>query len=210
MWEKHKTFWSQKLFAYNALIGIVFLAVALIANHYANSYATAQASNNVTDIFLNNLPVVDVRLIFSEGAMLFLLFLAAVLLYEPRYLSFTLKSLAVFVLIRSFFLILTNLAPPADQILVSPTDFISSFSSGGDFFFSAHTGLPFLLAFIFWDKKLLRCIFFISSVVGGAIVLLGHLHYSIDVFSAFFISFAVFHVCKNLFPKDYKLTINQA
>ena len=210
MWEKHKTFWSQKSFAYNVLIGIVFLSVALIANRYANSYAAAQASNNVTDIFLNNLPVVDVRLIFSEGAMLFLLFLAAVLLYEPKYISFTLKSLAVFVLIRSFFLILTNLAPPADQILVSPTDFISSFSSGGDFFFSAHTGLPFLLAFIFWDKKLLRCIFFISSVVGGAIVLLGHLHYSIDVFSAFFISFAVFHVCKNLFPKDYKLTINQA
>lgn len=205
MWQKHKVFWLQKLFVYNVLMGTVFLAVAFVVNHFANSYTTAHASNYVTDIFLDNLPVMDVHLIFSEGAILFVLILTAILLYEPKYIPFALKSVAVFVLVRSFFLILTHLAPPVHEIYINPTDYIARISSGDDLFFSAHTGLPFLLAFIFWNQKRQRYFFFICSVIGGAVVLLGHLHYSIDVFSALFISFGIFHICKNLFSKDYKL-----
>jgi hypothetical protein len=205
MWQKHKAFWLQKSFVNNVLIGIIFLVVAFFANYYANSYTTAHASNYVTDILLDNLPVVDVHLIFSEGAIVFILALIAILLYEPKYLPFALKSIAVFVLVRSFFLILTHLAPPFHQIYINPADYISRLSSGQDLFFSAHTGLPFLMAFVFWKQKRIRYFFFICSFIGGASVLLGHLHYSIDVFSALFISFGIFHICKNLFPKDYKL-----
>lgn len=207
MWEKHKFYWLQKSFIYNVLVGVIFLIVALFINQYANSYTMAHASNYVTDILLDNLPSVDVHLVFSEGAVIFMLILAATLFYEPKYIPFTFKSIAIFILVRSLFMALTHLAPPLNEIYIDPTDYISRFSSGNDLFFSGHTGLPFLMAFIFWNKKYLRYFFFFCSVVGGVAVILGHLHYSIDVFSALFISFGIFHICKKLFSKDFRLAV---
>jgi hypothetical protein len=180
--------------------------IAIFINQYANSYISAHASNYVTDIILDNIPIIDVHLIFSEGAILFVLALIAILSYEPKHIPFALKSIAVFILIRSGFLILTHLAPPLNEIYINPADYISQISSGNDLFFSAHTGLPFLMAFIFWEQPKLRYFFFICSAIGGLAVLLGHLHYSIDVFSATFISFGIYHICKNIFPTDFKLT----
>lgn len=205
MWQRHKLFWFQKVYIYNVLMGLVFLAVAFFVSHYANNYTTSHASNYVTDIILDNIPVVDVHLIFSEGAILFILILSTILLYEPKYIPFALKSIAVFILIRSFFVVLTHLAPPFQQIHINPSDYIVRLDSAEDLFFSGHTGLPFLMALVFWDQKWMRYFFFLCSAIGGTAVLLGHLHYSIDVFSALFISFGIFHICKHLFAKDFRL-----
>jgi len=65
--------------------------------------------------------------------------------------------------------------------------------------------LPFLLALIFWDEKYLRYFFIVSSIFFGAIVLLGHYHYSIDVAAAFFITYTIYHIAKKLFPRDFEL-----
>jgi membrane-associated phospholipid phosphatase len=86
------------------------------------------------------------------------------------------------------------------------SDFIvGKFSFGADLFFSGHTGLPFLMALIFWKNKLLRYSFLFLSVFFGLIVLLGHIHYSIDVLSAFFITYTIWHVSEKLFPKDLQI-----
>lgn len=205
MFKDHKFHWQQKSFINNVILSLIFLIIAFFINQYANSYIAGNASNYVTDIILDNIPAVDVHLIFSEGAILFILFLIFTLSREPKYIPFALKSIAVFILIRSFFIVLTHLAPPLGEIYINPSDYVSQLSSGNDLFFSGHTGLPFLLAFIFWDKKLLRNTFFICSAIGGVAVLLGHLHYSIDVFSAVFIAFGIFHISKNIFPTDFNL-----
>ncbi len=55
---------------------------------------------------------------------------------------------------------------------------------------------------------MLRWFFLIATVIGAATVLLGKLHYSIDVFSAFFITFTIFAIAKKIFRKDYELGIN--
>ena len=202
-WQAGLVYWRQKPFIIEALSGLGLLVLAVILNQFANFYIASFAGTYVTDIFLDNLPIIDVHLIFSEGAVLFTFVLAAILLYRPQFIPFSLKCIALFVAVRSFFLVLTHLAPPPSQIYIDPTDFVNLLSSGRDLFFSAHTGLPFMFAFIYWNQRGLRYFFFICAVVGGATVLLGHLHYSIDVFSALFISFGVYHLCKNLFPKDY-------
>jgi hypothetical protein len=207
---KHKYFWLQKSFLFNALLGILLLVGSLYVNSFAQTYTATHASNYVTDILLDNLPTVDVHLIFSEGAMLFLFILAAILILEPKYIPFSLKCIALFFVIRSFFLILTHLAPPLHEVYIDPTDWIQRLSSGKDQFFSAHTGLPFLMSIIFWKEKFFRYFFMACTVVGGVAVILGHLHYSIDVFSALFISFGIFHIAKLFFAKDYRLTTTAA
>jgi membrane-associated phospholipid phosphatase len=62
-----------------------------------------------------------------------------------------------------------------------------------------------LMAFIFWDSKPLRYIFIGWSVLFALTVLLGHLHYSIDVASAVFITYTIFHLSQIIFKKDFVL-----
>jgi membrane-associated phospholipid phosphatase len=199
---KHKSFWTEWNFLFEVIVGLLMLAVSIVATYYANYYTLIRASNSVTDILLDNLPVYNVSFIFNEGAFIFISILLAILLYEPKRVPFTLKTIALFLLIRSVFMTLTHIAPPLDMPHRDTSEIIYKVSSGDDLFFSAHTGMPFLLAIIFWQNKYLRYFFIVCSLIGGACVLLGHLHYSIDVLSAFFISFGIFHISKWLFPKD--------
>jgi membrane-associated phospholipid phosphatase len=43
-------------------------------------------------------------------------------------------------------------------------------------------------------------------LIGSVAVIVGHLHYSIDVFSAYFIAFGIFEIAKKIFKKEYGLT----
>jgi membrane-associated phospholipid phosphatase len=53
---------------------------------------------------------------------------------------------------------------------------------------------------IYWEERVLRIVFIACSIIFAAIVLLAHLHYSIDVASAFFITYAIYHLCLQFFP----------
>ena len=127
---------------------------------------------------------------------------------EPRKIPFVAKSVSLFIVIRSIFITLTHLGPFPERIITDPAKLLSYFNSGGDYFFSGHTGLPFLIALIFWENRKIRYISLLTSALFAISVLLGHLHYSIDVFSAFFISYGIFHISINLFSKDYQLLQN--
>ncbi len=205
LFNNHSTFWTEKPFLGAVAFGLVLLAASLIINNLANSYTVSHVSNSVTDILLDNLPTVNVDFIFSDGAMIFLFIVAFILLYEPRRIPFALKAIALFIFIRSLFLVLTHIAPPLHGSPIDVDSLINKFSYGDDLFFSEHTGLPFMLALVFWREKYLRYFFIVATVIGASAVLLGHLHYSIDVFSAFFISFGIFNIAKVFFGKDYEL-----
>lgn len=205
LFDKHNAFWGEKRFLVSVVVGLLLLAGSLYVNSLANSYTTTHASNTVTDILLDNLPTVNVEIVYSDGAMLFLMILVLVLFHEPRRIPFAIKSIALFIFVRSVFMILTHIAPPLNGSSIGTDEFINKLSSGDDLFFSAHTGLPFLFALIFWDESYLRYFFISATVIGAVTVILGHLHYSIDVFSALFIAFGIFHIAKVLFRKDYEV-----
>jgi len=206
--QKHKSCWPAKGFIISVVFGLAILFASFFVNNYAQTYAASHVNNSESDILLDHLPTVDVHLIYSEGAIIFVFILIGLLLYEPKYIPFILKSLAIFIIIRSFFMVMTHLAPPAAQTYIDPTDYIQRLSHGDDLFFSGHAGLPFLMAITFWHNKYLRGLFLICTLIGGTAVILGHLHYSIDVFSALFISFGIFYIVKFLFPKDYQLILS--
>jgi membrane-associated phospholipid phosphatase len=62
------------------------------------------------------------------------------------------------------------------------------------------------MALAFWKNKYLRGIFLAASIIFGVSALLGHYHYSIDVFAAFSITYSVFQIARWLFAKDYNLS----
>jgi len=208
LFKKHKFYWSQKQFAWSVLFGLLLLAASLAINYYANLYAIEKAGNSVGDILLNILPVVNTNIIFFEGAIVFLFLLFVLMVYEPKGIPFVIKSVALFIAIRSFFIVLTHFGPDPTQAPFNDNAFLAIFTSSSDLFFSGHTGLPYLFALIFWRQRNLRWLFLGSSVVAAVSVLLAHYHYTIDVASAFFITFSIFHIARWLFRKDYDMFLS--
>lgn len=213
--RKHKMFWTDRTILLHLAVSLFLFVVSLVFTYIATTYTKSYTQNVVPDIFLDTLPVVNVAVIFFQGAFLFVVGVALLLVFEPKYIPFVLESTALFFLIRSIFMVMTHLTPPNVEYYNyihrehHVPEVLFTISSGNDLFFSGHAGYPFLLACIFWHVKKLRLFFIFCSIVGGVAVILGHLHYSIDVFSAFFIAFGIFEISKLLFKREFILLKTQ-
>ena len=188
------------------LYSVLLFAASVAVIYYAIGYATERASSPVTDIILSNTPIFDVDGWFAYGTIGLVAFIGLLLLSHPKRIPFTLHAMALLYFIRAAFISMTHIGafpiPPANS-----GDFgvvLSHFLFGGDLFFSGHTALAFLLALIFWRERNIRYVFLGWSLFMAAVVLLGHYHYTIDVASAFFITFAIYRIAEWLFPRDRK------
>jgi len=204
---KNLAYLKSKTYTIAILDSAIFLGLALVANFFAGRFATFKAGNSVNDIVLSNIPVYDVHNIFIYGPIVMWAVLLVYCFNKPHKIPFILKSIAIFILIRSTFVSLTHIGPFPDRLIIGldGANWMRLFTFGGDLFFSAHTGLPFLLALIFWKEKALRIVFIATSVFFGIIVLMGHLHYSIDVLSAFFITYSIYCISKWMFKNDFAM-----
>lgn len=205
LFARHKQYWTQKRYRNSSLVGVVLFLVSLVVNRYASFYATAQASNPVTDLLLDNLPVMRVEWIVNDVAAFFGFCMFLLILWQPRRIPFILKAIALFIFIRSGFITFTHLAPFPERIYLDPTDVFRTLTYGGDYFFSGHTGVSFLFALIYWQEKRVRYFCLAAAVLLSVGVILGHLHYSIDVFAAFFITYGIFVMAQRLFPYSYNV-----
>ncbi len=203
-----KQFLDDKKLRRTTIFALLFLVVSFFVNFYAGTYATREASNSVTDLILNNIRVFDVDGIYVYGFLAFCVFAASFCAFEPKRIPFFAKSVALFTITRSLFVVLTHIGPFPSQLNIDSILF-SKFSFTADLFFSAHTGLPFLMALIFWESKRFRVLFIALSVFFAVAVLLGHLHYSIDVVAAYFITYTIFHVSRTIFKKDQEMFLAQ-
>jgi hypothetical protein len=183
------------------------LFASLYVNILTATYANIHASYAVTDIILSNIPVFNVDDLFVIFPIIFWTILSVYAVLNPRKIPFWLKTTALFVVVRSVFMTLTHVGPFPDRVSLEEFNYFPSinfhiFNSGADLFFSGHTGLPFLNALIFWNNPRLRVFCILSAIFFGIVVLLGHLHYSIDVLSAFFITYTIYHIALKVFPTD--------
>lgn len=212
---RYKEFWHNKAIFWETMWSIVIFVLSLAITYFSVVYAnTFSNGNKVQDIILDNIPTFDVNFLFFQGGMIFILLATLIVLYNPKSISFAMKATALFFAIRSLFTILTHLSAP---ILATYTyiDFedpvrqaLFTFTSGNDLFFSGHAGYPFFMAMIFWKDIRFRIFFLAMTIFGSAIVLLGHLHYSIDVFSAFFIGYGIFEISKRIFKYNYNIYLS--
>jgi len=208
--KSYRECFTNRYFIVSFFSSFILLIVSFVVQAIASSYVTRSMSGSVADIVLSNIPVYNVGGIFVWGTVALLVIGVLVSLRTIRYVPFAVKSVAIFSLIRSFFVSLTHISPFPTRLLIDSRFFSDTFVfngifNGNDLFFSGHTGLPFLLALMFWDNKKLRYIFLGFSITFAVVVLLGHLHYTIDVLAAYFITYTIFHICKYLFKRDWQM-----
>ena len=194
----------SKLRYYASLLeALVLFIVSVYITHIASRYAEIKAGNHVEDIILSNTPVMNFEFLFVHGAIMLSLFVVALCLRFREMAPFIVKAVSLFIIIRAIFVSLTHIGPYPLKLELE-SGLLNFITSGNDLFFSGHTGLPFLIALIFWNHLYIRILFIASSVIFGVIVLLSHLHYSIDVFAAFFITYSIYHIALKLFKREYE------
>jgi PAP2 superfamily C-terminal len=200
---------SDRAFLESLLLGVLAILLSLVSVHYSAVYATNAASNHVTDIILSNVPAYDVSILFTWGAFVAVLFSIFVVIFlKFRAAPYILKSAALLLIIRSIFVSLTHISPYPTKITLSPyflssTTLAQMFFTGDDLFFSGHVGLTYLMALLLWETPWLRYTYLALSVMFAIVVLLGHLHYSIDVFAAYFITYTIYIISMRMFKADY-------
>src|SRR3989344_4859557 len=95
----HRGFWSGERKS-SLYLGTLLLILGLIVQISVGRYSSRSAvnANFAGDIFLDNLPVLDLGFIIIEFAIILWAAVWLALCFRPRYLLFGIKAIALFVI----------------------------------------------------------------------------------------------------------------
>ena len=174
------------LFKQKLLVGLgVFIT---LLNVFPVFYQYIEKRNGIMnhDVFLHLIPAFDVSIpIFIVTWFMAILMIMKAIKNPAVFLTF-LYGFIILNIARFISISLIPFNPPHDLIPIS--DPISNIFYGDtyvtkDLFFSGHTATQFL-CFLCLNKRLDRALGLIATVLMGALVLIQHVHYTIDVISA--------------------------
>ncbi len=180
------------------IITVLFLAVILFI--FSNFLAFVEGRQGVVlaDPVLKLFNPID--LTWLTFGLIYISLIVAIFSFasKPEILLLALQSYLLLVIFRVMVMYSVPLDAPEGLILLNDP-FVQFFGSGEvltkDLFFSGHTATLFLL-FLVSDKKHLRIIFLISTVLVGIAVLLQHVHYTVDVLAAPFFAYSSYRIVK--------------
>ncbi len=202
--SKRFSLWKKDIIEHQSQItlSIIFGITALVLSFLSGLYVERIGSASPPDLILDYLPIVDLSILYVLLFMVvFFVFICYPLVYQPTRIHIMIGMLSLFTAIRSGFVVLTHLKMPEGAI--SPLTYLpfiyDLFSFTNYLFFAGHVGLPFLGYLIYYENKFLRYFFLISSIALAATALLMHRHYSIDVLSAYFITYGIYRIGKYVF-----------
>ncbi len=153
------------------------------------------------DLILDKIPPVDLGFLFVYGYMVLLMIMFLYpAFFRVRTLPMVAIQFSVLLTLRSVFMIFTHLETPAGSVAVGFPGFFEHLYFENDMFFSGHTAMPFL-GFYLFRRGRLRYVFLVGAIVMGTAALVMHLHYSIDVFGAFFMTYCSYRMGQRLLRK---------
>jgi hypothetical protein len=186
-----KVFLIRKHHKKELLYSIIVLALLLFSFTRFLNYVELRAGYTFHDPLLNLFSPVDLTwLIFG---LIYIGLVTAIFFFikDPQLLMTALQSYIILLIFRITAMYLLPLNPPAQMIPLNDP-FVQMFGQGEvltkDLFFSGHTSLLFLF-FLVSKGRVLKGVFLSCAIIVGISVLLQHVHYSIDVFTAPFFSF---------------------
>lgn len=197
-----KNAWGNRLFKIKSIIGSICLLFILVS--FPRFFAIIELRNGtvLNDYFLTKLPTSDLSIpifiiIWSTAFLLIRRIIQSPSLFLQFLLSFLFLCIVRIVTI-SFF----SLNAPIG--LIPLKDPISSMFYGGkeifitkDLFFSGHTSTQFLM-FLCLRKKMDKYITGLTGIAIAVMVLIQHIHYTIDVIAAFPITYLIYMMGKKI------------
>ncbi len=211
-WKRNRLgVWAREVWKQRNLIffSLILLSLALIFDYHSGQFvANLENAVVVPDAIIDNFGPYDLGILFIEFYFIITtVYFAYPVFFNVRKLPRAIAHFSLLVLVRSFMIVFTHLKTPETGIPVHFPFVFNSLVFQNDMFFSGHTAAPFLGFLLFKESKI-RYFFLASSIVMGITSLLAHRHYSIDVFSAFFIAYGTFVVGERIFNK-IKTKINR-
>jgi hypothetical protein len=199
-WKKA---WGISIFKQYVLIGLALLIILLIAFPFFFNFIEGRAGRSINDILLNSIPAINVsNWVFTIIWSMALLTIVRCV-QEPQIFLLFLWGFIILSLSRMISIIALPLNPPNELIeLIDPisNSFYGSKFITKDLFYSGHTATQFLM-FLCLQKKGDKLVTFISTIAIGVLVLIQHVHYTIDVIAAPFFTYVVFIITKRIVQK---------
>lgn len=202
--------WKEFLTKRRTEFIITILLLAIILFIFPNFLAYVEGRQGVTlaDPVLELFNPIDFT--WLTFGLIYISLIVAIFSFaaKPEILLLALQSYSLLVIFRILVMYSAPLDAPEGLILLNDP-FVQFFGSGEvftkDLFFSGHTATLFLL-FLISDKKHLKIIFLISTVLVGIAVLLQHVHYTIDVLAAPFFAYSSYRIAKII---NERITFNK-
>jgi len=188
--------WANRKFRIKTITGsIVFLGI-MLSFPYFFGLIEERKGIVLNDPILKMIPAVDVSALTFIFIWSTILFLVVRCVRDPGFFILSFTCMILLFLSRMITISLFPLDPPEGLIpLIDP---VSNLFYGGtdvfmtkDLFYSGHTSTQFMI-FLCFQKKRDKGIALFSSIVVGILVLVQHVHYSIDVVGAFVCTYFVY------------------
>jgi hypothetical protein len=178
------------------ILTVIFLVIILIIFSNFLEFIEGREGISLPDPILNLFNPVDLTwLIF--GLIYASLIIAIInFIKEPDKLLLVIQSYSLMVVFRLIAMYVTPFSAP-EKLLLLDDPFVQFFGSGQiltkDLFFSGHTATLFLL-FLIADKKSFKIFFLCCTLLVAAAVILQHVHYTVDVFTAPFFAYTSYRI----------------
>jgi hypothetical protein len=193
--ENWKKAWGNNAFrTYIGLVLVMFIALIFVYGRFLD-YIEERPGSVLADPILNIFAPLEVTW-FTFGIIYISVILTLIRLsWQPSQLLITLQAYILIALARMASMYLIPLDPP--PLLIPLEDpFVQSVSSGvltRDLFFSGHTSTMFLLYLSCTNRKM-KIFFLIGTISVGLLVIVQHVHYSIDVLAAPFYAYTCYKI----------------
>lgn len=203
--QKENSLIKNKSYQKSLAIGILLVIIAIVINQVMLSYTDQRDGVQIPDPIIDNLPTYNLFFIRTLIPVLTLFLLIYLCYKSPKKIPFMAKSIGLMYIVRYFFMFLLSLKSHPEKVYLGEINFFSSLIpyNGNDLFFSGHVALPFISALLFWQNKKVRNSFLILTFFAGIVTLLSKTHYSIDVFAAIPITYAVYKFSEKYLNDDF-------
>jgi len=202
--------WKLSSYRWKFFLGMLILAGILIAFPFFFNAIEARDGFVFTDLVLQRIPARNVSV-----AVFFLIWSCCLILIiriyrDPMMLLLTLWAYDVVTLVRMTCIGLISLNPPVGLIpLADPITnlFYGQHYITHDLFFSGHTTTVFLI-FLCLKKKGDRIYALFASITLGILLLVQHVHYTIDVLAAPVFTYAVYRLALLFTKRENRLVFS--
>lgn len=197
-WKDALSFQSFRL---QAVITLSFLALLGVFIPPFFNYIQSKPGYIINDVILNLLPVQDFSLSIFLLIYSVIILTAINLSTSPFLFLKCLQAYCLLVAIRIICLYLVPLDPEQQMILLDDPFVGKLFYNGSvitkDLFFSGHVSTMFLF-FLVIPFRTLKYFFLIATILVSVFILIQHVHYTIDVIAAPFVSWVSYRVVQKI------------